>query len=208
MSGQDRTDRATLSDPMCRARAATARAEELRARAERAAAEAVTVVTNLVADHGDRLRPVGGRRGVAEAPASVSTVFTLAGLSAARLLITRAAGRAGLSGEALSDFVLAVQELMANAVRHGRGWGRVVLRHDDDRLICSTHDFGPGLPAVIPAGEGLPAVRAESGRGLFLARHLTDSLQMRRRPIGAIVTVTVRLPATPAPAHDSVRPHP
>jgi serine/threonine-protein kinase RsbW len=110
-----------------------------------------------------------------------------------RHLVEQASHRAGLADEALRDFVLAVQELMTNAVRHGGGWGRLCLRRDGDLLICAVTDCGPGF-AGDPARHGrLPAPDAHGGRGLFLAQQMTDNLHVSSGRTGVTVTVTMNL---------------
>lgn len=52
--------------------------------------------------------------------------FNASRLSAARRFAAEVAKRAGLDGDRLDDFVLAIGELTANSVRHGGGRG--VLR--------------------------------------------------------------------------------
>ena len=197
----------TLPPPLRRARTAVAQAVQLKARAAQAGTDAANLVSQIVTRHGDRLRPpavqpVTGRV-QRPAPTLLSCVFTGAGVAAARRLVKQAADAAGLADDVLSDFVLAVQELMTNTVRHGGGWGRVRLWRDGDLLVCSMTDYGPGFPGE-PPGEGqVPPAKAPGGRGLLLARRLTDSLHVRARPVGAVVTVTVRLPAhrrTPQPS--------
>src|SRR5690242_4539445 len=182
----------TLPTPMRRARQAVARAAELQARAALASTDAAGLVSQIVIRHGHRLRPptpqtVAGR---VPRPAGdlLSCVFTGAGVIAARRLVSQVADAAGLADEILSDFVLAVQELMTNTVRHGGGWGRVRLWRDGDLLVCSMTDYGPGFPGEPPDGAQVPPAESAGGRGLLLARRLTDSLHVRARPVGAVVT--------------------
>ena len=177
---------------MRRARDARAKAAELRARAARAFADGVAVVSGTVARHGSSLRPPRAAAG-SGSPTSLSTVFTGVGLSSVRRLVMQVATAAGLTGDALPDFVLAVQELMTNAVRHGGGWGRVRLGRTENLLICTVTDYGAGFRAD-PASVDAPAAVAEGGRGLFLVRRLTHSMRVNSGRFGAAVTVTMELP--------------
>ncbi|MEU9509313.1 ATP-binding protein [Micromonospora sp. NPDC048170] len=97
---------------------------------------------------------------------------------------------AGLVGDPGLDFVLAVHELVTNAVRHGGGHGRVDLRREQDVLICEITDHGAAADNL---PVRLPAVDVAGGRGLWLAHQLTDGLILTRRPDGVIATVAVCL---------------
>jgi anti-sigma regulatory factor (Ser/Thr protein kinase) len=84
----------------------------------------------------------------------------------------RASG-AGLAGLRLDGFVLAVNEIMTNAVRHGGGRGHLRLWVANGSVWCEVRDNGAGI-AGTPAGYQLPPTTADGGRGLWLARHLCD----------------------------------
>ncbi|MGS2619467.1 ATP-binding protein [Micromonospora sp. LZ34] len=84
------------------------------------------------------------------------------------------------------DFVLAVHELVTNAVRHGR----MDLRREEDVLICEITDHGAAADSL---PVRLPAVDVAGGGGLWLAHQLTDGLILTRRPDGVTATVTVCL---------------
>ncbi|MEU4690166.1 ATP-binding protein [Actinoplanes sp. NPDC023714] len=173
---------------------------ELRVRAAAAVAGATALVSMSTA-HRDRLRRLRGvvaevrPAPAARPPRLVSRVFTLAGIGAVRQLIRTAAAGAGLSRRAVPDFVLAVQELMTNAVRHGGGWGCVRLHRDGPVLVCVVSDRGPGMTGDLTRMGRLPdTTTAAGGRGLFLAGQMTDSLHLKSSPRGVIVTVTMNLP--------------
>lgn len=108
-----------------------------------------------------------------------------------RHAVSAAAGAAGLAGDALEDFVLAVHELVTNVVRHGGGSGRLRLLRDAASLSCQVIDHGPGTEDVLIA---LPRPGTPGHRGLWLAQQLTDSLAIDSGPHGTTVTVTARLP--------------
>ncbi|MEV8510605.1 ATP-binding protein [Actinoplanes sp. NPDC051475] len=113
--------------------------------------------------------------------------FTEAEVSALRHAVTTAVATAGLRGEAAEDFVLAVHELVTNAVRHGGGGGSLELRLLADVLTCEiADDGGPcgGLPVRLS-----PIDRA-GGRGLWLAHQLTGTLMLTRRPGGVTASVS------------------
>ncbi|KHD75663.1 hypothetical protein MB27_21465 [Actinoplanes utahensis] len=127
-------------------------------------------------------------------PMPFSRIVTRARLRAVRREIGIAAAGAGLADQVTAGFVLAVQELMTNAVRHGGGWARVRLHRSGSALVCVVSDRGPGLTGDPRRVGTLAGARSAGGRGLFLAREMTDSLEVRSGPSGVTVTVTMGLP--------------
>jgi anti-sigma regulatory factor (Ser/Thr protein kinase) len=57
----------------------------------------------------------------------------------------------GASGEVISDTVLAVAELVANAIEHATGPYELWLRPTAAELVCEVHDHNPRMPQF-PAG--------------------------------------------------------
>lgn len=93
-------------------------------------------------------------------------------------------------GDAADDFVLAVSEIVTNAVVHGGGTGVLTLWVERDRLTCRVTDTGPGM-ADPAAGCTPPPPSAPGGYGLWLARNLTSTLLVSTSSAGT--TVLVRL---------------
>jgi len=131
-------------------------------------------------------------RGADHPPADLLTrQFTLDGLVALRHDLERCAARHGLAGLELYRFVVAVNELTTNAVRHGGGSGHLALWRTGGRLHCRVSDRGTGLPA----GHRLqmPPPDAIGGRGLWLARHSVDRLTIDSDDRGTSITVSTRV---------------
>jgi anti-sigma regulatory factor (Ser/Thr protein kinase) len=125
--------------------------------------------------------------------------FTVADLRRLRLRVGECARLAGLDEGRCEEFVLAVHELISNAIQHGGGGGRVRLSGADGILYGQVSDDGPGFTeAAVPATPPDPGRdehgRDEHGRGLWLARELTDGLRICGGTDGAVVTLMVRLP--------------
>jgi len=99
-------------------------------------------------------------------------------------------GKAGLAGDRLDDFVVAVNELLTNAVRHGGGLGRVAVWRQDGELVCEVSDSGAGLAEPRPPGHVRPAADQPGGWGLWLAEELTDTFQLRTGNGGTTVRVS------------------
>jgi serine/threonine-protein kinase RsbW len=119
-------------------------------------------------------------------------VFDHSRVTALRHTVTSRAARAGMAGERLDDFVVAVNELLTNAVRHGGGVGRVALWCADGVVVCEVADDGAGI-AGRPARPSRPAADEAGGWGLWLADELTDSLEIDSGPAGTTVRISSRI---------------
>lgn len=127
-------------------------------------------------------------------------VFTADTCTAVRHTVRDYAEAAGLACDALYDFVVAVHELVINAVRHGGGHGRLWLRRDGDTLLCDVADSGDGFPDGVPVTTGPLTADVPGGRGILLARQLTDTLLITDGLDGVTATVTACLSRPAAPA--------
>ncbi|KOG89138.1 ATP-binding protein [Streptomyces varsoviensis] len=112
-------------------------------------------------------------------------VFTGEDLPGLRVAVGECAASAGLKEPRWGEFVLAVNEIASNAIEHGGGRGCLTLRRRSGELECRIADDGPGFPeSVIP--ELLPGLDgAHTGRGLWLARLVTDRLVIDGGAAGA-----------------------
>ncbi|MGH3796285.1 MAG: ATP-binding protein [Pseudonocardiaceae bacterium] len=115
--------------------------------------------------------------------------FTGREITAVRRCVTRHAAQAGLRGDQLHDFVLAVNEIVTNAVVHGGGHGELRLWDNGRTVGCEVVDAGPGGVAEVTAE---PA-RGTDGRGLRLARLLVDDLDVLESPTGTKVRLVAAL---------------
>ena len=141
----------------------------------------------------------GGEAGRA-VPASALTPildqdFDSGTLYALRAAVQAHADRVGLPESRVSEVVLAVHELAANAVAHGAGHGRLRMWDLAGALSCEVVDGGP---ATAGAGPGLSEAPdpwpAEGGHGLWLVRQVADHLDLRSGPRGTRAVVTFALP--------------
>ncbi len=74
----------------------------------------------------------------------------------------------------VDDAVLVASELVANAIRHGRGCCRLRLSLDDvDELTIEVHDDSPHRPRLREQ-----SMSAESGRGIALVRAVSRRLSV------------------------------
>ncbi|MGX6605869.1 ATP-binding protein [Micromonosporaceae bacterium Da 78-11] len=125
--------------------------------------------------------------------ALLTATFDHSTITALRHAITSCAGAAGLAGDRLDDFVVAVNELLTNAVRHGGGGGRVSIRRVDDSVVCEVSDVGPGLAGPLPDRPARPAADEPGGWGLWLAEELTDTFELATGVGGTTVRVSSRI---------------
>jgi anti-sigma regulatory factor (Ser/Thr protein kinase) len=99
----------------------------------------------------------------------------------------------GLADLALSNFVLAVNEIATNSVRHAGGGGRVRLWRSAADLWCEVVDAGRGIPAGRIAGYQRPPPGHIGGWGLWLARHLCGDLHIETGRSGTRVVLRYAL---------------
>jgi anti-sigma regulatory factor (Ser/Thr protein kinase) len=96
------------------------------------------------------------------------------------------------------EVVLAVHELMANAIYHGAGKGRLRLWRDGGALRCRVDDEGapgPADPAVPPA-----PCPVRPGHGLWVVRQVADEMEVLSGSGGTRAIVAFALPSDPGPS--------
>jgi anti-sigma regulatory factor (Ser/Thr protein kinase) len=98
------------------------------------------------------------------------------------------------SEPALEDFLLAVDEMTTNALRHGRPPVDLRLWADDQRLVCTVTDRGAGLQdPFIGYGPAHGDDLSLGGMGLWLARQLCDHVDITAADDGVRVRLTTVL---------------
>ena len=115
--------------------------------------------------------------------------FTGDEITAVRRTLTAHAADAGLTGAQLQDFVLAVNEIVTNAVVHGGGGGELRMWEAGGVIGCDISDAGPG--GVIDT-DGQPGL-AVGRHGLRLARLLVGHLDVQESATGTVVRLTAGL---------------
>jgi anti-sigma regulatory factor (Ser/Thr protein kinase) len=95
----------------------------------------------------------------------------------------------GLEPDDSYDFVLAVNEAVTNAVRHGasddRGMIHLSIVADAERLTFAVRDSGT---FAMPVMDG--PVNSDGGRGLALMASLVDEVQLEIDPGGTTVRLS------------------
>jgi anti-sigma regulatory factor (Ser/Thr protein kinase) len=101
---------------------------------------------------------------------------------------------AGLTGDRLQGFVLAVNEVITNVVLHAGGQGRAVLWLAGGSAWCTVTDSGPGIPAQYLRPPEVPDSLEVGGRGIWLAHQLCDEVTVATGPIGTTIGLRIALP--------------
>ena len=107
----------------------------------------------------------------------------------ARRVVLDLADRAGLSDELEDGLVVAVSEVAANAVRHGRG-GCLTAWIDGDTFVCNVQGGDRMVDPLV--GRRRPDLHGTSGRGVWLANQLCDLVQIRSDADRNAVRIHVR----------------
>lgn len=123
----------------------------------------------------------------------LETTFAEGELPAVRRRLEEVAGDCGLTPDEAYDWVIAVNELMANAIRHGGGAGELRVWRDGD-LWCEVRDKGQGF-AVGPylAPRERPAPSPNGGMGLWIAQRMTGGMRIESGPSGTAVRMRTPL---------------
>lgn len=82
----------------------------------------------------------------------------------------------GMSEDRAVDFMLAVGEAAANAIRHGGGGGTLVLWHTRHDVVAEISDAGRLADPL--AGRRRPDLGATNGRGLWLIHQVCDLVEL------------------------------
>jgi anti-sigma regulatory factor (Ser/Thr protein kinase) len=128
----------------------------------------------------------------------IDRLFSRDEITLVRHEVTGSLSAAGLAGDRLHGFVLAVNEVVTNAVLHAGGHGHLTLRLVADSAWCTVTDSGPGIPAHYLSGPEAPGVFEVGGRGIWLAYRLCDEVTMATGPIGTAIGMRIALYPTGA----------
>jgi two-component sensor histidine kinase len=126
---------------------------------------------------------VTGTDGSSQAGMVLDERFDADALHLLRERVAACAAAAGMRADRVVEVTLAVHELAANAVRHGAGAGRLLVRAAGGTLRCQVSAAGPGV--------GPWPVRR--GHGLWIVREVADQLSVSSGPHGSQVTAVFRV---------------
>jgi anti-sigma regulatory factor (Ser/Thr protein kinase) len=121
--------------------------------------------------------------------------FTKTNLRDVRRFAEQRGRLAGMDRTRTADLVLALGELSTNSVLHGGGSGVVRAWREGTNVVCEVSDKGR-FERPLLGREPLHSHGA-NGRGLWLANHLCDLVQMRSTPDGSVVRVHMQVADEP-----------
>jgi anti-sigma regulatory factor (Ser/Thr protein kinase) len=121
--------------------------------------------------------------------------FALGDLPSVRRMVEWEALYAGLDPSRVDELVLAVNEIATNAVVHGRAPASLRVWSEDGEVVCEVSDTGDGIDDAL-AGQLRPAARGLEGRGIWLARMLSDAVEIRSKGAGCTVAIHATAPAS------------
>jgi anti-sigma regulatory factor (Ser/Thr protein kinase) len=146
---------------------------------------------------GEAVVPGLGRPGNAPAPQLIDRLFGREEITLVRHEVSGRLTAAGLSGDRLQGFVLAVNEVVTNVVLHAGGQGRLTLWLAGGSAWCTVTDSGPGIPAHYLSSPEVPGAFEVGGRGIWLAYQLCDEVTLATGPIGTTIGLRIGLPHHP-----------
>jgi anti-sigma regulatory factor (Ser/Thr protein kinase) len=127
--------------------------------------------------------------------------FDAGSLYALREAVAAHTTQAGMPEPRAGDIVLAVHELAVNAIRHGAGHGRLVIRAHDGALHCQVIDDGPPQAARADAGPGTQTTSpgdapwpSQHGHGLWFVRQVADQVSLQTGPNGTVAVASFTFP--------------
>jgi anti-sigma regulatory factor (Ser/Thr protein kinase) len=124
-------------------------------------------------------------------PASVQEVgFDAESLATVRRLVSSRAADAGLGTARTNDLVLAVNEIATNSVRHGGGTGTLRVWVGTRWLVCEIEDRGRIDDPLV--GREEPTPDRPDGRGLWIANHVCELVQVRTFGAQSVVRLHMR----------------
>jgi len=104
-----------------------------------------------------------------------------------RAWVSEAAALLGCDGKSRFEFVVAINEAVTNAIRHGSpaddGTIGVRLESDGGAIVCSVCDGGP----FVPPSQRSDPTSDEGGRGFAFMAALTDELELVVNPGATVV---------------------
>ncbi|GAA4038669.1 ATP-binding protein [Nonomuraea soli] len=121
--------------------------------------------------------------------------FTLARLSSVRAFAADSARSFGMKASALPDVLIAINEIVTNAVTHGQEPAQVRMWREADDLVVEVHDGGRWTDAAQLSDRppDLPADTSPGGRGLWIARAVADLVMVGTGDTGTRVTLRFTL---------------
>jgi len=130
----------------------------------------------------------------------VDQPFGATGLSALRAALATRCRAFGVPAKQIEKLLIIASELMANAIRHGGGGGRLRLWREGSMVRCQVIDRGPGIADAAAGSRPPEPTTTAGGRGLWICRNLAAEIVIDRGPGGRGAAVTATIPGALAGA--------
>ena len=106
-------------------------------------------------------------------------------LAATRRFVSEHAAAEGIDSERVDGLILAVNEVVTNVLRYDGPGGRIRAWAEEGRMICEV--AGGGWISDPLVGRLRPHPDQPAGRGLWIANHFCDLVQIRTGAAGTVV---------------------
>lgn len=116
---------------------------------------------------------------------------TVSGVAEVRRRVAEAAAEVGLPPDRVASFIVAVNEIVINAVEHGGGTAAVTLILRARQLVVEVVDQGTA-PWQFSVPTAAPPPDQVHGRGLWLATKLADELTVDATGTDRLVRLTAK----------------
>jgi anti-sigma regulatory factor (Ser/Thr protein kinase) len=110
-------------------------------------------------------------------------------LAEMREFVRQFGARGDLAPDRVDDLVLAANEIVTNSLRYGGGRCTLALWQEAGSVVCEVRDAGVIRDPLV--GRLAPPPASSAGRGLWLANHLCDLVQIRSSQAGTVVRLHV-----------------
>ena len=125
------------------------------------------------------------------APGSRGIAYDSETLLQMRRAVARFATSAGCGADRAKQLVTAVNEVATNSIIHGEGQGMLRMWRDGDAVIAELHDTGRYRSPL--ADRARPGASPGDPRGLWLANHICDLVQIRTFEHGTVVRLHMKV---------------
>jgi anti-sigma regulatory factor (Ser/Thr protein kinase) len=113
------------------------------------------------------------------------TFASAADLAATRDFVAEHAAAAGIDFKRVEGLILAVDEVVTNVLRYDAPGGQIRAWVEEGRMICEVAGGGSISDPLV--GRLRPRPDQPAGRGLWIANHFCDLVQIRTGATGTVV---------------------
>jgi anti-sigma regulatory factor (Ser/Thr protein kinase) len=122
-------------------------------------------------------------------PAEAEVIGYQTSLAAVRHLVTDHAKALGMTGERITNLVIAAGEITANTLAHTDSGGTFHIWHTDDEIICQVRDRGWIADPLAGRRHNPPET---SGHGLWVVNQVCDLVEIRTARAGTTIRLHMR----------------